>query len=565
MSAAATEARRAGSVSDRRILDASTGGTPVPLQHEWHLIAGLLPGLLLVMANVTLLALASTEVVNGLNSDRYRIQWIMGCYSAGFMFGAMTTALVAAQIGLSRCFAGSLLLFALASTLAGAAGTIEAMVPARLMQGYAKGLALNSAMILLWQHFPGQITRWMALYGSIAFAGALLGAPLGGLLTTWLSWRALFLFQAAAAAVAVLAAWWGLPDDRPAVRAPLRLDLVHVVLTLGWLICLTVVLDMGQFWGWLDSPKLVTWLAGFVVFFAVFVAWGLLRSEPLISLRLLLRPRYAAAITVLAIYASNIYVLIGMLSGYFIDLRRYQWWQGSALFAPLLPCMLAGVLAGAWGKRRLRLVLGLGIMALTTWRVAAVDLYVERGWIALQLALWSFGAGLATVPAMQAVFEGLSTEETFSQAGIFNLNRFLPAFVVGAALATLLSRRTDAELDRLRLNVTHNRPVIQHTIQHLRGELSAHNGLPNGPARQARAALTRWVRANARGFAVQTVLGYLALLTGAGVVLALGVPTAAAGRPAAPADDPMGGTPGRWEQAEAALKVNSCSNGIPTS
>lgn len=492
---------------------------------HWSLVAGLLPGLLLLMLNTTLLAVATAEVANGLDSDRYRVQWVTGAYSVGFLVGCMLTQLVAGQVGLRRCFTGAVLLFGLVACLGGSSDTVMAMVPWRFVRGCTKGLALTSSMVLLWRRFPGHVSLWMSIYGTILFAGALLGAPLGGVLTSWFSWRALFLFQAPAGVLAALAAWRGLPDDRPAVRPRPWLDPVHFVLTPGWLTCLIVVVAMGQYWGWLDAPQLAAWLAGFVAFFLAFAAWGLLAPRPIFNLRPLLSPRYAVAFVLLSLYGISIYTLVGLLGGYLTDLRGYQWWQAGLVFLPALPCMLAAVLVGLWlgapANRSWRLVGGLAVMALATWRLAAADLYMPREEIALLVACWGAGVGLATVPAMQGVFAGLTQEQAMQQAGIFNLNRFIPGFVVGTLMVTLLSRTTDAELDRLRLRITHNRPAVTQTLGQMRGDLARRTGLPAGPRRQAQAVLGKWARVNARAFALQTVLYYLAFLTGAGAVLAL--------------------------------------------
>jgi MFS family permease len=503
------------------------------LVQEWRLIVALAPGLLLLMVNVTLLSLVGAELTNALNSDRYRIQWIAGGYALGFMTGCMTTRLLSSQVGLSWCFWGSLLLFVLSAGFCGTVDSVFAMTPLRFLQGYGMGMALTSAMLLLWQRFGEHIPLWMALYGTLIFAGALIGAPLGGLLVHWLSWRWVFLIHFPVGAAVLLLAWFGLPDDRPAVRRPLRLDWIHLAMTLGMLLCVTMVLDMGQFWGWLDSPDLVAWLAGLVVFGTGFVVWGIVMPTPLISLRPLARPQYAGALLVKIIYSINTYTLIDPLSNYMIRLRGYQWWQGSVVLLSALALMLAAVCAGlrfgTSANRKARLVIGLIVMTVATWQLSAIDLYTSKAWIGLLVAVWGAGVGLAAVPVMMPVFEGLTQEQAFSTAGIFNITRFLPAFIIGATLGILMSRTTDAQVDRLRLRITHNRPAVSATVAHMKNEFTTRSHQTNGQDKQTQAVLGAWVRANARSFAFQSILGYLAGLTAAGAVLAMLVPTV--GRP----------------------------------
>jgi DHA2 family multidrug resistance protein len=495
------------------------------LRREARLIGALLPGLLLLMVNATLLNLPMREVTNGLDSDRYRVLWIICAYGVAYTFGCMMTGLFAGQVGLSRTFWGSLVVFGLFGMLSGLAGDVTLMTPLRIVQGFAKGVGLTAAMVILWKRFPGQVPVWMALYGVIAFSGALLGVPLGGAVTHWLSWRWLFFLQLPLGVLAALVAALLLPDDRPAARQSLRVDFLGVVLTLGWLSCLLVAVGLGQFWGWLDSSQVILWLVGFVLFFLAFLGWGALLSAPAIPTRILAVPRYVVALLTLDLYAINLYGLLGMLSGYMIDHRGYQWHQGSAALLSALPTMLAGVALYAVAVhrlgRRVCLFAGLCVMALGTLWLAAVDLYTPGYMLAVALAFWGLGVGVATVPAMAGLFDGLTSDQVFQQTGIFNLNRFAPALVASLLMAVLVARSADEHADRLRLAFSHNRPGAGLALRHAEEEVHTRSGLTNGAPAQARAALGQWVRLNARAFGVQTVLRYLALLTALGLPLAL--------------------------------------------
>jgi MFS family permease len=187
--------------------------------------------------------------------------------------------------------------------------------------------------------------------------------------------------------------------------------------------------------------------------------------------------------------------------------------------------MLAGALLFALMGHRLGrkacLFLGLGVMVLGTLWLAAVDLYTPGHMLAAALALWGLGVGVATVPAMAGLFDGLTSDQVFQQTGIFNLNRFAPALVASILMGTLVARAADEHADRLRLALTHNRPAVGLMLRHAEEEVHRRTGLTNGAPAQARIALRRWVHLNARAFGVQTVLRYLALLTAAGLPLAL--------------------------------------------
>lgn len=176
-------------------------------------------------------------------------------------------------------------------------------------------------------------------------------------------------------------------------------------------------------------------------------------------------------------------------------------------------------------NRRLRMVIGLAVMTLATATLSVVDLYTAKGWQAMVMACWGAGAGLVVVPAFLTAFEELSTEETLRTAGIFNILRALPAFAVGATLATLLTQQTDAQFDVLRQNIRYNRPVVAESYRSFDRHFAARGSPGTLAERQSHAALGRWVRANARAFAFQTIFGYLALVPAAGLLLVLCLPS----------------------------------------
>jgi hypothetical protein len=333
------------------------------------------------------------------------------------------------------------------------------------------------------------------------------------------------LLQLPLGVLAALVAALLLPDDRPAVRNGLRVDVIGVVLTLGWLSCLLVAVGLGQLWGWLDSGQLIFWLIAFVLFFIAFLGWGALLSAPAIPTRILAVGRYVVALLTLDLYAINLYGVLSLLSGYLTDQRGYQWHQGATALLAALPGTLAGValfavVVGRVGRKTC-LLAGLVVMALGTWWLGTADLYTPGHVLAAPLVFWGVGVGLATVPAMAGLFDGLTADQVFQQTGIFNLNRFAPALVASLLLAVLVAREADAQADRLRLAVSHNRPAVSMALRHAEEEVHTRTGLTNAAPAQARAALGRWVRLNARAFALQTVLRYLALATAGGLLLAL--------------------------------------------
>jgi DHA2 family multidrug resistance protein len=353
---------------------------------------------------------------------------------------------------------------------------------------------------------------------------ALAGAPLGGLLTAWATWRLIFLINLPLGSAIAATAWTLLPPDRPATAGG-SFDWLGLALLVAVVVPLNVTLDMGQYWGWLASPYFVPWLAALVTGLILFVSWGVLADAPLIGLRPLAVRHFALGLGIKVLFSINLYLMVGLLSGYMINLRGYQWWQGSLVLLPGLLTMLLGVLVGTWlgtdGNRKLRMFGGLSLMALATWQLSTVDVYTAKGWQALMTAVWGLGAGVVCGPALLTTFEGLSNEATLQTAGVFNIMRSLPTFVAAGLLATLLTQRTDTNFDWLRLNMRDERPVV---VESLRGPADHFVNRGSGDAtaaKQSHALLGQWTHANARGLAFRDVFQMLTLAPLFGLVLVL--------------------------------------------
>jgi DHA2 family multidrug resistance protein len=487
-----------------------------------------LPGLALTMLHSTMLDLPRADVIDALDSDRYRIQWIFGSYMVGSATGMAMTQFLGSRIGLRAAYLLALGLFTLSASACGAVSEVVYFAPLRLLQGFGTGLLISTGMVMLWRAYPGWRGLAMALYGMAVYVPALAGAPLGGFLTASFSWRLIFLLNLPLGVLIGAVAWRLAAAERPAPASPSRMDWIGLVLLLSWIVPLNVVLDLGQYWGWLTSPFLVSWLAGLLVAFPAFVLWGIYHVRPLIDLRVLALPQFALGLFIKVLFSVNLYVLVGLLSGYMIQLRGYQWWQGGLVLVGGVATMLLGILVGIGvgndGNRRLRMGSGLSLMCLAVALLARVDVYTAREWQAACVALWGLGAGLVAGPALLTTFEGLSDEESLRTAGLFNVCRSIPVFFVSGLIAVLLTQRTDAHFDYLRQTVQYNQPAVAETLRNT-GSHFVERGYPAATAtRQAHATLGMWTRANARANAVRDVLLMLALAPALGLVLVLFVP-----------------------------------------
>ncbi len=125
--------------------------------------------------------------------------------------------LLAAQLGevwgRTRVFIAGLLIFASASLAVGLASSASLLITARAFQGLGAAIVAPTSLTLITAvfHDAAKRNRATALYGTMAGLGSSAGMLIGGLITTYLSWRFSFWINVPIAALVLLLAHRYLP------------------------------------------------------------------------------------------------------------------------------------------------------------------------------------------------------------------------------------------------------------------------------------------------------------------------------------------------------------------
>ena len=191
------------------------------------------------------------------------------------------------RLGLRRVFCAGFCVFTLSSLLCGLAPSLTWLVVGRFVQGVGASAlyALTPAMMT---HFLPERRRGPA-FGTLATFTALgmtLGAPVGGLITGYLSWHWIFLVNLPIGAAAILACQWLLPKDPPVgAEGGGDFDVVGAGLSLVASAAFVYALSVGGKTGW-GSPTIVCALIVSAASFHGFVMWERRARTPLLDLAL---------------------------------------------------------------------------------------------------------------------------------------------------------------------------------------------------------------------------------------------------------------------------------------
>ncbi|MFL5859991.1 MAG: MFS transporter [Solirubrobacteraceae bacterium] len=157
-------------------------------------------------ADSSIVVLALPALYSAFDTTIVGVSWVITSYNAVVAVGAFALVPLIARLQVAYLSRLGLLLFCAGSVGCAAAGSLAVLIACRCVQGAGAAMLLAGSLALL-SGLSGSRTRGVTLWIAAGTFGAALGPALGGILTQAFDWRAIFLFQAPVALVALLAAF----------------------------------------------------------------------------------------------------------------------------------------------------------------------------------------------------------------------------------------------------------------------------------------------------------------------------------------------------------------------
>ncbi len=166
------------------------------------------------------------------------LQWIISAYALTFGGLLLVGGRISDYFGRRKTFILGLIIFAVSSMLGGLSPSSSALIAARASQGVGAAILAPAALSListLCEEGP-EHNRAFGLFSAMAVVGFVIGLLLGGILTTYLSWRWVFFVNVPIAIAVILYAIFRL---KPQLRATVvQLDLKGAILITAAMIIL---------------------------------------------------------------------------------------------------------------------------------------------------------------------------------------------------------------------------------------------------------------------------------------------------------------------------------------
>ncbi len=282
---------------------------------------------------------------------------------------------------------------------------------------------------------PHERGRALGLNAVVVALGVSAGPTLGGILTTSLSWRWIFLVNLPLGIIGVIATLLVL--DSPARRERVQFDLVGALLLAMGLIAITLGLSFGQEWGW-SSPRLVGVLLGGVVALGALSLVEKRVAHPMLILSLLRNRVFLSANLSLVLSFLALFAVSFMLPFYFEELRHFPLIEAGLLLTPLSLTIavfapLSGALADRIGTRWLA-ASGLTVACIGLVLISQLNAQSSLFAIVWRLVVIGLGQALFQSPNNSALMGAAPKDQQGSASGFLATGR-----VVGQSVSVALA------------------------------------------------------------------------------------------------------------------------------
>jgi EmrB/QacA subfamily drug resistance transporter len=409
---------------------------------RWWILAVLAIAQLMVVLDGTIVNIALPTAQHDLHFSNADRQWIVTAYSLAFGTLLLLGGRIGDMVGRKRALTIGLVGFAVASAIGGASVSFSMLVIARTVQGAFGALLAPSVLALLTTTFsdPKERGRAFGIYGAVAGAGSALGLLLGGILTSYASWRWTLFVNLIFAVSAIIGTILWLKNDDGVDHDPL--DLVGLFLVAGGLFSLVFGFSHAETTAW-RNPFTIGFLVVGVVLLIAFAFFETRATYPLLPLRVVLNRTRGGSLLAMLFASIGIFGVFLFLTYYLQDTLGFSPVRTGVAFLPLVVALAATaqlsnqILLPRFGPRPI-VPLGLLICAGAMFGLHQVGVhssYVTH--VLPYLLVLGLGFGLSVAPAFSTGTLGLAPQDAGVGSATLNTSQQVGGSIGTSLLNTL--------------------------------------------------------------------------------------------------------------------------------
>jgi len=435
-------------------------------------------GMFMAILDIQIVSASLSQIQAGLSASSDEVTWVQTSYLiaevimiplSGFLSRALSTRVI---------FTVSAGGFTLMSFMCAQATSINEMIVWRALQGFIGGGMIPTVFASAFTVFPRNKQPFIApIIGLVATLAPTIGPTVGGYLTDWFSWHWLFLVNLVPGIMVTTAAWLLIDFDEPDTSLLTHFDYLGLVSMAGFLGAAEYALEEGPSKDWFESQPVTIAIVASVLSGVVFFWRGSTARQPIIDLTAFRDRNFWTGTMFAFVLGIGLYGLTYIYPVYLAVVRGYSSLMiGKTMFVTGVCMFLTAPLAGRLMTRvdpRLMIATGFVGFAIGTWQAS----FITVDWDFWEL-LWpqifrGVSLMLCMVPINNLALGTMAPQKIKNASGLFNLMRNLGGAVGLALINTLLDKRMDLHLERLRESVTWGRQVAVETLANMTQALAA--------------------------------------------------------------------------------------------
>jgi EmrB/QacA subfamily drug resistance transporter len=278
---------------------------------------------LLVVLNATMVNVALPSMGRYLHRGPTDMTWVVNISTIAFAGLLLPGGRAGDLFGRRRTLVVGLGLFTLGALGAGLATSFDLVLVGRLVQGVGAAAAAPTALALIATEFEqGQLrNRAIAVYAAVSGAGLAAGVLLGGILTTYLSWRWVLLVNVPVGLLLIALTWRCISESERSIG---RIDIFGSLASVAGVAGLVYgCVHAGQH-GWSNPVTLIVLFAALALLAAFAMYEAFVAAEPIMAMRIFWNRNRSGAYLVVLLSGASLFAMFYLLTYFIQDVLGYS-------------------------------------------------------------------------------------------------------------------------------------------------------------------------------------------------------------------------------------------------
>src|SRR4051794_26353892 len=182
---------------------------------KWWTLGAMCFALFMVMLDNTVVNVALPSIQRDLNAHISQLEWVINGYTLTFAVLIATGGRLGDIFGRRLMFLSGVVIFAITSATAGIAQDSAMLIASRAIQGIGAALMMPATLSIITHTFPAaERGRAIGPWAGVSALALSIGPVVGGFLTEYVSWRAIFFINLPVAVAAVVVTVFAVTESR---------------------------------------------------------------------------------------------------------------------------------------------------------------------------------------------------------------------------------------------------------------------------------------------------------------------------------------------------------------